>query len=96
VIAHVQLHDFFVAVERSARADLEGRPLLIGGAAAGRGFVAVASSEARDLGVRTGMRMSDALKLVPGAVCLPGAIERYLEVSAQIDEKCRRATPWIE
>ena len=96
MIAHVQLHDFFIAVERSARADLDGRPVLIGGPAAARGFVAVASSEARDLGVHTGMRMADALKRVPHAACLPGAIERYLEVSAQIDERMRRTTPWIE
>lgn len=96
MIAHVQLVDFFIAVERAARPDLDGRPLLVGGLNAGRGFVALASPEARALGVHTGMRMADATARVPNAVCLPGAIERYLEVSAQIDERMRRCTAWIE
>ena len=96
MIAHIQLHDFFVAVERSARADLDGRPLLIGGPLAGPGIVAVASQEARDRGIHTGMRMARAVALAPDAICVPGAIERYLEVSAQIDERLRRCTPWIE
>lgn len=96
MIAHVQLFDFFLAVERAARPDLDGRPLIIGGLKAGRGFVASASPEARARGVHTGMRMAEAIACVPGAACLPGAIERYLEVSAQIDERMRRCTPWIE
>lgn len=96
MVAHVQLADFFMAVERGARPDLDGRPLIVGGQHAGRGFVALASEEARACGVRTGMRMTDALAAAPGAVCLPGSIERYLEVSAQIDERLRRYTAWIE
>lgn len=94
MIAHVQLLDFFISVERAADPSLATRPLIVGGHA--RGSVALASEEARIRGVRTGMRMSEALALAPDAVCLPGAIERYLEVSAQIDERLRRYTRWIE
>ena len=89
MIAHVQLSDFFIAVERAARPELDARPLLIGGPAAARGSVALASPDARAAGVRPGMRMADALALAPDAACLPGSIERYLEVSAQIDERLR-------
>lgn len=89
MIAHVQLSDFFIAVERAAHQGLADRPLLIGGAAAARGTVAMASPEARARGVHTGMRMADALALVPSAACVPGSIERYLETSAQIDEQLR-------
>jgi DNA polymerase-4 len=96
VIAHVQLHDFFIAVERSARPDLAGRPILIGGLNASRGLVAAASPEARERGVGAGMRVADALAAVPDAACLPGGIERYLEVSAQIDERLRACTLAIE
>lgn len=97
MIAHVQLHDFFSAVERAARPALAGRPILIGGLSAARGLVAAASREAREHGVTTGMRVADALRVVPDAVCLPGGIERYLEVSAQVDERlrvCARAIEW--
>ena len=96
MIAHVHLHEFFVAVERAARADLEGRPVLIGGAQGAGAFVAVASAEARAAGVCTGMPMRKARALVPAAACVPGAIERYLEVSAQIDERMRRVSASIE
>lgn len=89
MIAHVQLSDFFIAVERAAHPGLAERPLLIGGAAAARGTVAIASPDARALGVHTGMRMADALARVPAAASVPGSIERYLEVSAQIDERLR-------
>jgi len=96
VIAHVQLSDFFIAVERAARSDSFQRPIVIGGLSASRGFVAAASAEARDAGVRAGMPMPDAIALVPDALCLPGDIERYLETSAQIDERLRRCSPSIE
>lgn len=42
------------------------------------------------------MRMTEALALVPHAACLPGAIEHYLEVSAQVDERFRTCSPSIE
>ena len=96
MIAHVQLSDFFIAVERAARPELDSRPLLIGAPAAARGSVALASPDARAAGVRTGMPMADALSLAPDAACLPGSIERYLEVSAQIDERIRARRYEIE
>lgn len=89
MIAHVQLSEFFIAVERAAHPHLAARPLLIGGAAAARGTVAIASPEARARGVHAGMRMAEALALAPSAACVPGSIERYLETSAQIDERLR-------
>lgn len=95
MIVHVQLSDFFMAVERAARPDLAGRPVIIG-ALATSGTVAVASSEARERGVSVGMRISEARALVPDAACLAGSIERYLEVSAQIDERLRALTRSIE
>lgn len=96
MIAHLQLADFFMTVERSAHPELSNRPLLVGGPAAARGSVALASPDARARGVRTGMPMREALALVPEAACLPGSIERYLEVSAQIDERLRARRCAIE
>lgn len=95
MIAHVQLSDFFIAVERTARPDLDGRPLIIG-AITPTGSVAVASSEALERGVCVGMRMAEARMLAPDAMCLSGSIERYLEVSAQIDERLRKLTSTVE
>lgn len=96
MIAHLQLADFFMTVERSAHPELSNRPLLVGGPAAARGLVALASPDARARGVRTGMAMREALALAPDAACLPGSIERYLEVSAQVDERLRARQCAIE
>ena len=96
MIAHLQLADFFLTVERSAHPELSNRPLLVGGPAAARGSVALASPDARLRGVRIGMPMREALALVPDAACLPGSIERYLEVSAQVDERLRARRCAIE
>ena len=96
MIAHLQLADFFMTVERTAHPELSNRPLLVGGPAAARGSVALASSDARARGVRSGMPMREALALAPDAACLPGSIERYLEVSAQVDERLRARRCAIE
>jgi len=46
-IIHVDMDEFFAAVEKLDRPDLRGRPLLVGGDPKGRGVVSTASYEAR-------------------------------------------------
>ena len=64
---------FFVAVARWADPEGAGKAplLLVGGSAEGRGVVCSASYEARKFGVRSAMPMSRALRLCPGAMCVP-------------------------
>src|SRR5437868_208109 len=95
---------FFVAVARMVDPEGAGKAplLLVGGTAEGRGVVCSASYEARKFGVRSAMPMSRAIRLCPGAMCVPvpgkacrqkhGEIRRVLErfsptvQSASIDE----------
>lgn len=95
---------FFVAVARLVDPEGAGRAplLLVGGTAEGRGVVCSASYEARQHGVRSAMPMSRALRLCPGAMCVPvpgkacrqkhkeirAVLERFAPVvqSASIDE----------
>ena len=64
---------FFVAVARLVDPEGAGKtPLLIvGGAAGSRGVVCSASYETRKFGVRSAMPISRALRLCPGAMCVP-------------------------
>ena len=64
---------FFVAVARMVDPEGAGKaPLLIvGGSAQSRGVVCSASYETRKFGVRSAMPISRALKLCPGAMCVP-------------------------
>lgn len=64
---------FFVAVARLVDPDGAGKAklLVVGGRPDSRGVVCSASYEARAFGVRSGMAISQALRLCPGALAVP-------------------------
>jgi DNA polymerase IV len=70
-ICCLDLDTFFVSVERLFDPSLEGKPVVVGGLPGQRGVVTSASYEVRALGVRSGMSLTDAVKLAPNAVYLP-------------------------
>jgi DNA polymerase IV len=96
LIAHLDLHSFFVAVERLRRPELAGRAVVIGGRPGGRGLVAAASREARRAGVRPGMTLASASIRCPAAVFLGGAVDAYLAAASRIDDVLRRESTDIE
>jgi DNA polymerase-4 len=83
-VLHVDLDPFFVAVERSLDVSLRGRPVVIGGDGGGLGFVATASDEARQAGVRVGLPLPEARRLCPGAAFLRGDLDTYGRVSEEV------------
>jgi DNA polymerase-4 len=84
-ILHLDLHPFFVNVERSLDPSLRGRPLIIGSGDEA-GIVAAASAEARDAGVRAGQRVAAARRLCPAAAFRPGDLEAYARVSDDVTQ----------
>jgi nucleotidyltransferase/DNA polymerase involved in DNA repair len=70
-ILHVRIADFAATVAARARPDLDGRALIVGNAADGRGLVLAASPAARADGVASGMTLREAEKLCPRVVALP-------------------------
>jgi nucleotidyltransferase/DNA polymerase involved in DNA repair len=88
-IIHVDLDGFFVAVERQLDPRLVSRPVIIGGQPSTHGVVVAACDEATRLGVRPGLSLAIAAARCPGAAFLDGAVERYLEASAAVDEILR-------
>ena len=95
-ILHVDLDEFFAAVEKLDNPALRGRPLLVGGDPDGRGVVSTASYEARKFGCRSAMPMRLAMRLCPGAVVLPVRPERYRDMSERVFAILDRFTPCIE
>ena len=83
-ILHVDLDPFIVSVERSLDPSLKGRPLVVGGNQDGSGFVAAASAEARDNGVRVGQPLTQARRLSPDAVFRPGNLDTYGRVGEEV------------
>ena len=95
-ILHVDMDEFFAAVEKLDNPDLRGKPILVGGDPAGRGVVSTASYEAREFGCHSAMPMAIAVRRCPDAVIIRPRHERYVEVSRQIFDIFERFTPLVE
>jgi len=89
---------FFVAVARAVDPAGAGRaPLLIvGGSRESRGVVCSASYEARKFGVRSAMSISQALRLCPGALCVPVPRKACGAKSAEIGRVLQQFAPVVE
>jgi len=95
-IAHLDLDCFFVSVERIKDPGLNGKPVAVGGNAAGRGVVASASYEARKFGVRSAMPTRRALQLCPQLLVVGGHHKEYSEYSDKLYRRMLDFTPIVE
>ena len=89
---------FFAAVARLADPEGAGRArlLIVGGAPGSRGVVCSASYEARQFGVRSAMPISRALRLCPGAMCVPVPRAACGRKSREIAAVLERLSPVVE
>jgi len=96
VILLVDIDCFFAQAEQLKRAELRGRPVIVGGDVTDRSVVASASYEARARGVKTAMPISLASRICPEAAFLRGDFALYAELSEKMREACQRHTPLVE
>lgn len=94
MLAHIDADSFFASVLQRKHPHLRGLPLLAGGM--GGGIVIAASYEAKACGVRTAMRISDALKLCPKATVMPADFAETSLASEQIESIIQSHCPVIE
>ncbi|MFZ0499394.1 MAG: DNA polymerase IV [Steroidobacteraceae bacterium] len=94
-ILHVDMDAFYASVEQRDNPELVGKPVVVGWPG-GRGVVAAASYEVRKFGVRSAMPMHTALRLCPGAICIPPRMQRYREVSGQVFGVFHEITPLVQ
>src|SRR3954463_21529 len=92
-ICCLDLDTFFVSVERLLDPSLRGKPVVVGGVPGQRGVVTSASYEVRALGVRSGMSLTEAVKLAPQAVYLPTRHGLYGEYADRVWRITERYTP---
>jgi len=78
---------FYAAIEERDNPQFSGKPIIVGAdpkGGKGRGVVSTASYEARKLGVKSAMPISQAYQLAPHAIFLPPDISKYQRVSEEI------------
>ena len=94
-IIHVDMDQFFAAVEQRDRPELRGLPVAVGHDGP-RGVVSTASYEARRYGVHSAQSIQVAKRLCPQLVIVHPRFQAYKEVSMQIRDIMHDYTDLIE
>lgn len=94
MIAHIDADSFFASVLQRKHPHLLGKPLLALGM--GGSCVIAASYEAKAKGVKTGMPLSEAIRLVPDAAKMASDFRETALASQQIERIIRNAGPDVE
>jgi len=87
IIFHVDMDQFFAAVEEREHPEIQGKLVVVGAdpkEGKGRGVVSTCNYEARKYGVKSGIPITRAWRLCPNAVYLPVNYSLYQKVSARI------------
>ncbi len=97
LIVHVDMDAFFAAIEQLDNPEYRHKPLIVGGTkAAVRGVVSTCSYEARQYGIHSAMPIKQALRLCPHGIFVKGRMERYQEISQQIQNLFHNFSPVVE
>lgn len=91
----MDLDSFYASMEQLDFPSLRARPVAVTNGARGT-CVITCSYEARQYGVKTGMRMQEAVRLCPALIQRPSRPHRYAEVSAGIMAALDTVSPDIE
>ena len=94
-VIHVDMDQFFAAVEQRDNPELKGKPIAVGHDAE-RGVVSTASYEARRFGVHSAQSIQVAKRLCPQLIIVEPHFQRYKEVSSQLHEIFHDYTDLIE
>ena len=94
-IIHIDMDQFYAAVEQRDNPELRGKPVAVGHDAE-RGVVSTASYEARPYGVHSALSIQVAKRRCPQLIIVEPNFQKYKEVSAQIRAVFQEYTDLIE
>ncbi len=77
LLMHVDLNSAFASIEQQARPRLRGRPVAVINRRTEHTAIVTASYEAKDRGVRVGMRFKEAALLAPGLIAVESDPVKY-------------------
>ena len=89
----IDLNCAFASIEQQHDPSLRGRPLAIAAYATNAATIVSSSREARDLGIKTGMKVFEAKAIFPRVLVMEPNPPRYREVSDRLMEILERHSP---
>jgi DNA polymerase-4 len=89
----VDLNCAFASIEQQHNPELRGRPLAIAAYATDAATIVSSSREARDLGIKTGMRVYEAQAIFPRVLVMEPNPARYRATSDRLIEILERHSP---
>jgi DNA polymerase-4 len=95
-ILHLDVDAFLASVEVALHPELAGRPVIVGGPPTSRNLVMSCSYEARARGIRPGMRLAEAARLVPRAVFRDGDAQAANRLRDEVTRTLLEFTPRVE
>jgi DNA polymerase-4 len=95
MIVLVDMNCFFAQIEQQDYPFWRNRPVAVTNGRQGTTII-TASYEARNYGVRTGMRLKQARELCPDLIQAPSRPYRYAEISTRIMDALQAITPDVE
>jgi len=95
-VMHIDLNSCFATVEQQANPCLRGKPVAVAAYTTPRGCILAASREAKQLGVKTGLRVAEGQKLCPELIVLPSDPDKYRFINRRLVELLGQYTPELE
>ncbi len=95
IILHIDFDSFFASVEQEFDPSLRNKPIGVT-ATNGRTCIIASSREAKKLGIGTGSRTYEALKICPQLKLVPADFVKYFEVSKKFLRISQDYTPLVE
>jgi DNA polymerase-4 len=95
-IFHLDMDQFFVAVELRNQPWLRGKPVVVGSFVNGKGIITTASYEARKFGLHSGMPSIEAARLCLEVIFVRPDFSRYVDASLRIVKLLSEYTDRVE
>ncbi len=95
IILHIDFDSFFASVEQQYNPKLRFKPIGVT-AKNGRTCIIASSREAKCMGIKTGSRSFEAVKICPDLILVPADFVKYFEVSKKFINICKDYSPLVE
>lgn len=94
-IMYIDINSCFATIEQQANPMLRYRPVVVAAATGDYGCILASSTEAKKLGIKTGMRVGEAKQVFRSVVVLPPDPDKYRFIHHQLKQLLSTYTPNI-